>query len=256
MEDPSGNLKVRRAAPLALVGLVALVSAGCMNPVGTTAASALRKVREASDPNVRHLAYEALASPNRYESEAQKVEAANELAAHLDDADEPVASRAVICRTLGRLRRPEGRAAVLRAVDSPDELVRGEACRALGQVGRPEDSTVLARIMAADVSIDCRVAAIEGLGSLKAGDPRIAAALVDNMEHPDPAIRLASVDALRSLSGRDLGVDVGPWKQYANELVKATPAAPAADGSPAPGPAVTAPAPTATASQPATAIPR
>ena len=92
-------------------------------------------------------------------------------------------------------------------------MVREEACRALGRVGRPEDATVLARIMTADTSGDCRVAAIEALGALKAPDPRIEALLVEGMEHRDPGIRLASVQALQAITGQDLGVDAGPWRK-------------------------------------------
>src|SRR5438552_3333221 len=82
-----------------------------------------------------------------------------------------------------------------------------------GRVGQPEDAVGLARIMAADTSIDCRVAAIEGIGALKPTDPRMSAALVEGMEHQDPAIRLASLQALRSITGKELGTEPEPWKK-------------------------------------------
>ena len=87
-----------------------------------------------------------------------------------------------------------------------------QACRALGKVGRPEDATVLARVMTVDTLEDCRIAAIEGLGELKANDPRIMQVLVAGMEHDDPAIRLASLKALRSITGMDRGVDPAAWR--------------------------------------------
>ena len=48
----------------------------------------------------------------------------------------------------------------------------------------------LARIMTVDNLEDCRIAAIEGIGALKAQDPRIYHVLIEGMEHDDPAIRL------------------------------------------------------------------
>jgi HEAT repeat protein len=198
----------------------------------------LRRVKESPDPNIRHLAYAKLASPRVYDTEEQKVEAANVLATALSSGKEPVASRVAICRTLGELGRPEARDAVLKSVEDQDQpAIRAAACRALGRVGKADDWTVLARVMATDSDLDCRIAATEGLSKMKVADPRLELMLVDGMEHTEPAIRLASLEALRSLSGKDLGVDPGPWKTYAEDRAKAAVAAPA----PAAGPVATAP---------------
>ena len=209
----------RLLAALALVGLAN--SAGCTSPVGTTAASMLRKVNESPDPNVRHLAYAKLGSAKVYDDDAQKAEAATVLSKKLAAGAEPVASRVAICRTLGELGRPEARGVILRATNDHDEsAVRAAACRALGRVGAPEDWTVLARVMASDSDLDCRIAAIEGLSMMKVADPRLDLQLVDRMEDTEPAIRLASLQAMKSLSGQDLGVEPAAWKKYAEERMK------------------------------------
>jgi|GEM_PF-869297 len=197
------------AAGLSLA--LALASAGCTTYVGTTAASFLRRVRTDPDPNVRYLAYAKLAHPNCYDNEAQKAEAVRTLITKLAEGKEPVATRAVILQTLGELRDPAAREAVLKAVNDPEPVLRVQACRALGKVGRTEDATVLARVMATDTLEDCRIAAIEALGVLKPNDPRIARVLVGGMQHDDPAIRLASVNALRKITGRDAGVEAADW---------------------------------------------
>ena len=217
MEGASRNSRI---VAIAALGLSCWAS-GCVGPVGTTAASMLRKVRESPDPNLRHMAYAKLASPRAYESEAQKAEAAQVLSERLAKGEEPVASRVVICNTLGELRRPEARGVLLRAVSEPEPAVRAAACRALGKVGQPIDATILAKIMATDSLKDCQIAAIEGLAALKAPDPRVDEMLVDGMENPDPAIRLASLDAIRAISGQDLGLDPGPWREYAEQRTKA-----------------------------------
>jgi HEAT repeat protein len=203
------------------LAVVLSIVSGCASGIGTTASSFLLRVRESKDPNLRHLAYAKLADPNCYDSDEQKVEAASELAGRLASRKEPLVTRAVICRTLGELRRPEGREALRKACDEPEPIVRAAACRALGKIGDPDDALLLARVMSADSDSDCRVAAIEGLGSMKASDPRILVVLVDGMENPDPGIRLASYQSLQRITGRDLGPEVEPWRN----LVQAAPTA-------------------------------
>lgn len=185
---------------------------GCANYFGTTAASFMRHVEQSPDPNIRHRAYTRLADPLCYTGEAQKDQAVDVLSAKLAETSEPTASRAQICRTLGDLERPAARAALIRAVEDEDPLVRAEACRALGKVGTSEDAAILSRIMAADTSADCRLAAIEGLGALRTTDLRVMEQLVKGMEHEDPGIRLACFRALKTLTDEDYGPDPRPWQ--------------------------------------------
>ncbi len=99
---------------------------------------------------------------------------------------------------------------VLKAVNDPEPVIRVQGCRALGRVGKTEDATVLARIMATDIE-DCKIAAIEAIGALKPNDPRISRVLVSAMQNDDPAIRLASLNSLRSITGKDVGTDAAAW---------------------------------------------
>ncbi|MFO0958591.1 MAG: HEAT repeat domain-containing protein [Isosphaeraceae bacterium] len=208
--------------PFAILVLAVLaMAAGCSTFIGTTATSFLKKARESDDPNIRYLAYGKLADLHCYDDDKQKEEAAALLISALEPGREPTASRAMICRTLGELRRPEAHAPLLKAAEDQDATVRAEALRALGKVGTTEDSAMLARIMTIDRQAECRIAAIDGLGEIKSGDPKVQALLVENMDHSDPAIRLASLRALRKLSRRDLGVEPGPWKEYVEQLAQA-----------------------------------
>jgi hypothetical protein len=242
---------------LALVLGITLVS-GCagfqgLQFRGTTSASFLRTIEQSKDPNARYLAYDSLASPRCYDDEGQKDRAAQVLAARLKEGKEPIATRAVICRTLGILRKPVAREVVLAATSDEDALVRAEACRALGRVGRSEDATVLARVMTLDVSAECRVAAIDSLGDLKSPDKRITQHLVSGMEHDEPAIRVASLNSLRSITGKDLGVDAIEWKKYVEALPDGSPGSTAAAPSPIPAAATTTQP--GTASEPPPEIP-
>lgn len=190
------------------------VAQGCAPFIGTTYQSFLRQVRENPDPNIRYIAYAKLGAPGLYDIPAQREEVVKVLIAKLEAAKEPVAARAVIVRSLGNLGDKRARNAILSAVNDKDNaVIRVEACRALGKVGLPEDATTLARIMTIDTLEDCRIAAVEAIGELKAEDPRIYQVLLDGMDNDDPAIRLECLRSLRKLTNKDYGVDPAAWKR-------------------------------------------
>jgi hypothetical protein len=238
-ERPSSRTLVRTLGVVAIVATTGCAGFQGFKFRGTTAASFLRTIEENKDPNERYIAYDRLSSPRCYDDEGQTERAARTLVEKLKSGHEPNATRAVICRTLGMLRRPEAREVILGVVNDEDTLVRTEACRALGRVGRPEDATVLARVMTVDVAAECRLAAIESLGELRTKDRRINEFLVTGMEHEEPAIRVASMNALKSITGKDLGVDALAWKKYIESLPDVRPAGGAASPLPKPpvGPA-------------------
>jgi HEAT repeat protein len=199
---------------------VAIV-AGCTTNLGTTSKSFIREAREKRDPNVRYIAYAKLGTPSAYENEAQKDEAVRLLVSKLREGKEPVAVRAVIVRSLGRLGDRRARREIIKAAnDVENAVIRVEACRALGKVGMPEDATLLARIMTVDKLEDCRIAAIEGLGILKAKDARIYGILFDGMENDDPAIRLECLRSLRAMTGKDFGIDPAAWRRGLEPLLR------------------------------------
>ena len=114
-------------------------------------------------------------------------------------------------------------------------MIKVEACRALGKVGRPEDATVLAQMMTLDNLEDARIAAIEGLAELKTQGPAdLSRCCVDGMEHEDPAIRLASLNALRKLTRKDQGTDPAAWRRELKPMIAGADAAGAHAKSPRP----------------------
>lgn len=214
MEDeiPTPRVTIPRIAAIAIFGIIGMCT-GCAQYIGTTATSFLSVATKDRDPNKRHIAYAKLASPNCYDSDAQKDQVVKTLSETLKSGGEPAASRAVICRTLGELRKPQAREALVAAAEDEEPLVRAEACRALGKIGRAEDVSILSRHMTADTQLDCRFAAIEGIGEMKTTDPNVETALVEGMEDPDPGIRVASYRALKSTTGKDLGPEAEPWRK-------------------------------------------
>ena len=97
---------------LALAILVAACVTGCANSyIGTTAASLHAQGSRGPRPEQTLPRLPQAAEPECYDSQEQKDEASQLLIAKLEEGREPVASRAVICRTLGELRRPIAREA-------------------------------------------------------------------------------------------------------------------------------------------------
>ncbi|MDG3006253.1 HEAT repeat domain-containing protein [Paludisphaera mucosa] len=223
MDDRAFRNGATRRAAARWVVVLAASAAGCSTYVGTTARSFLGHVRSNPDPNVRYVAYSKLASKDAYGTDAERAEAVTTLIEKYEKGNEPLAIRAIICRTLGELGDPRARDVLLKAVHHQEPVVKIEACRALGKVGRPEDATVLAQTMTLDNLEDARIAAIEGLADLKSRDPRIYKVLLDSMEHDDPAIRLASLNALRKITGKDLGTEIADWRRDLEPIMAATP---------------------------------
>jgi HEAT repeat protein len=221
MDDASLS-KTRCFRLFALMSTIAFaILAGCSTYIGTTSRSFLHEARENGDPNIRYTAYARLGSPSIYENAAQKDEAVKLLVTKLEEGREPVAVRAVIVRSLGNLGDRRARHEIIKAVnDLENAVIRVEACRALGKVGQPEDATLLARIMTVDKLEDCRIAAIEGLGLLKANDVRIYGVLLDGLEHDDPAIRFECLRSLRAITGKDLGVDSAAWRRGLEPMLR------------------------------------
>jgi len=209
---------------LALFHSIAVVTTigGCSTYIGTTSASFLRQVRTNPDPNIRYVAYAKLGLPSIYDDEKHKAEAIETLTAKYAEAREPVAIRAIIVRSLGNLGDGRARPVAVRAANDSEAMIRLEGCRALGKVGKPEDATILARIMTVDTLEDCRIAAIEGLGSLKVQDPRINQVLLDGMEHDDPAIRLECLKSLRKITRKDFGTEPAAWRRELQPNVSGT----------------------------------
>jgi HEAT repeat protein len=238
--DDTSRANTRWIRFIAFVSVVAAAAiTGCSTFIGTTSKSFLHQVRDNPDPNIRYIAYSKLGVPAAYENQTQKDEAVGVMIAKLQEAKEPVAVRAVIVRSLGNLRDGRARQEIIKAAnDVENAVIRIEACRALGKVGQPEDATILARIMTVDKLEDCRIAAIEGIGMLKAQDVRIYNILLDGMDHDDPAIRLECLRALREITGKDFGVDPAAWRRGLEPTLKDLAATSTSTGS---APARTAP---------------
>ena len=213
--DVWSTRKSRFLGPVAWLTVVAVAAcAGCSTYLGTTPKSFSVTSGRVRDPNIRFLAYAKLGTVD-YDDPHDKSEAVETLVAKLDEGKEPKAIRAVIIHTLGELGDRRARNAIARVVNdsATDAFIKVEAYRALGKVGKADDAMTLVRLMNTEQLEDCRIAAIEGIGALKAKDPRIYHVLIEGMEHEDPAIRLQSYRALKQITGKDVGNRPEAWRR-------------------------------------------
>lgn len=217
MKSHNSRDLVAGAVPFAMLCL--LLFGGCAGSIGTTARSMLNHVRDDPDPNKRFQAYSKLGKLGVYDGELEIAESVAELTKRLESGKEPSVSRAMICRTLGRLKQPECRAPLVKAMEDPDDEVRCEAARALGHVGSNDDAVLLTRMMAIDPTHNGRIAAAEGLATLKPKDPRVLISLTENLNNDDPALRLASYRTLKAITGADPGADANTWHTYLAQTI-------------------------------------
>ena len=130
MDDASSYPTRDRRHLSRLLVICALAVAGCTTWVGTTAKSFLRHVRNDPDPNMRYMAYSKLGDLRAYDSVEEKAEAVRILIDKFEKGHEPIATKAMICRTLGQLRDPRAHDLLVKAVNSPDAVIKIESCRA------------------------------------------------------------------------------------------------------------------------------
>jgi HEAT repeat protein len=142
----------------------------------------------------------------------QQASAAAELAQRVQEEQSPVL-RAELVRTLGELGASVSQSAVLSAMSDESGHVRIAAAKALGRQPTQEGFQALSRAVESDSDLDVRIAAARELSQFKAFDApeALRPALDDN----DPALQLAAMQSLQSLTGRsEYGNHVPTWRDY------------------------------------------
>lgn len=120
--------------------------------------------------------------------------------------------RAEMVLTLGAIKSPTARQALLAAGQDPNSRVRMAVCKAWAGIADEAASSELARIVSSDTDQEVRFAAVRALG--KAGGPHAVPALGTALEDRDPAMQYLAMESLQDVSGEDYGHDARLWKQY------------------------------------------
>jgi len=121
--------------------------------------------------------------------------------------------RCAILATATEFDTPAALAICRGGLEDPDSRVRMAACEAWRKRGGPEAVELLATRARGDTDIDVRLRALREIGDL--GDAAAVPVLAAALEDPDPAVQYLAVNALRQVSGRDLGDDVNAWRAWA-----------------------------------------
>lgn len=135
-----------------------------------------------------------------------------QLATQIQTEPDPVVRRA-IQESISQLPTELAQNVLIAGLQDDDLDVRLTCCQALGQKSDPSVISALRVALETDSELDVQLAAIDALGRIKS--PQSVAALANAVNDRDPALQYAGVQALKSVSGKDLGNDVTAWREYA-----------------------------------------
>jgi HEAT repeat protein len=155
-----------------------------------------------------------------------------ELAQKIQTEPDPIVREAIL-HAASKFRSQMSDRMLMAALNDTDAYVRQTACRLVSRRGSPAAIAELGRVAKADAEVDVRLAATRALGELRDASavPYLSGGLADH----DPAVQLATVEALKLASGQDLGNDVGAWREWVASR-GGGPAEAAVAGRPAAGP--------------------
>lgn len=147
------------------------------------------------------------------------------LASFGEQAEEPLRSlldsgqshvRYMAVRALGALGRPGSAPALLRALEKEENPL--VACAVLDALGRLGDASAAPAVRARLASEDLSVVKFAARAARAMGDKEAVGPLVEalaRLQGPKEArVRAEVLDALRALSGKNLGSQPGPWKDW------------------------------------------
>jgi len=136
-----------------------------------------------------------------------------QLATQIQTEPDPLVRQA-IQEAIGGFSTPLATAVLKAGLSDEDLDVRLTCCQWLGQRNDPNMVGVLRGVLENDQQLDARLAAIDALGKIPS--TASVAALAVAVNDRDPALQYAGVEALKLVSGKDLGNDVAAWRQYAS----------------------------------------
>jgi HEAT repeat protein len=213
---------------LLLVACLAAVPAGCADGPLSEARYLNPWVRKQWDDDeaVATTYHKKVADLAALRSQAARLPAdqaepiAAQLAARLQSEKAPVL-RSELVRTLGEIQTPSARSAIQSALTDEAATVRIAACKALGRHPAAESVDPLAQAITSDADLDVRIAAAGALGkftdaTLPAEErKRLAQSLRPALDDRDPALQVAAMQSLATITGRDnFRNNVTTWREY------------------------------------------
>jgi hypothetical protein len=137
---------------------------------------------------------------------------AAQLAARLRE-EKSAALRIQLVHTLGAFSASSAHEAVLGSLTDPDPSVRIAACKAAGRYPDQSGFEAVSQALSKDENIDVRIAAAHELGKFK--EFQAPQALRPALDDRDPALALAAMRSLESLTGRSEFRQSSPaWREF------------------------------------------
>ncbi len=131
---------------------------------------------------------------------------------YAQDALDPLV-RAAALQALGRHGDPEDAQLVAKSLTSPFRQARLAAAKALQRLHDPAVADLLwTRLVDVNEESDVRIEIAIALGQYPT--PAVFNALVAALSQRELAVNIAAVDALRMLTGQDIGIDEDGWLTY------------------------------------------
>ena len=196
-----------RLLHIALVTLVA--AAGC-----TSGPFAQKERTSVITPAMRIAAIREGAARTHDADTAEQAKAVDELVTQIRTERDPIVRKA-IQEAVAEYDVPMARQVLIAGLNDEDLDVRLACCYRLGTRGEPEAVPALRKILEDDGTLDVRLAAADALG--KINTPESIEALSIAVKDRDPALQYAGVEALKNISGQDLGNDVKVWQQFTEQ---------------------------------------
>lgn len=175
-------------------------------------------------PPQRLLAIRALAEQADGSDSPEQQQLVSQLVEQLQDEPDPLIRQALL-ESVAAFSTPLAGRAVKAGLQDTDTHVRHACCELLASKPVPEAAEALAALARSDEDFDVRVAATAALGKQANSTDQLVALLRDR----DPAMQLTAVEAMRQMTGQDLGNDVPAYIALAQRgaAAPATPTAPA-----------------------------
>ena len=142
-------------------------------------------------------------------SEQQQI--VEQLARQIQIEGDPLVREAII-ESASDFRTPLAERIVVAGLRDASIPVRIRCCQLLGRRGEQQFIAPLSGVLKNDANIDVRLAAIAALGQVPSEGA--VTALGPALDHRDPAVKFAAMQALKSASGEDFGNSVPAWQQY------------------------------------------
>lgn len=185
------------------------LAAGC-----TTGPFAPKERTSIITPAMRIAAIREGTARARDTDSAAQAKSVDELVTQIRTERDPIVRKA-IQESVAEYDVPMARQVLIAGLNDEDLDVRLTCCHCLGGRGEPEAVPALRKILESDDTLDVRLAAADALG--KINTPESIEALSLAVKDRDPALQYAGVEALKSISGQDLGNDVKAWQQFTEQ---------------------------------------